>query len=314
MEEFPESAAGPCKPYIAELLSSSMKSKTEKSSMKNPLMVTVRWLALFSTLVITSIPAFPQMINAGLKGGFNWSWTRADDVDFRKEYNTHPVPGFNAGAVFSFQLKKRYFLHTELLYATKGRMVTGDLGLRDETTYNYVEIPLLYQIHFNGSLGATGQKKFKWYAGIGPNFSYWLGGKGTITHFEITDHDIPEIPYKLRFGERPVDDFGQSEFVYIEDARRIQVGINMGGGVWVEPMNNKKIMIDLRFELGHSWLAGAESADYVFPQKYSKTLEARNLGLRLSAMYLLQTNLDKKVRNKGKSNVSQKGQIIKRKK
>jgi hypothetical protein len=281
--------------------------------MKDSLTVTVRWLAFLSGILFTSVPAVAQVVSAGLKGGFNLSWTRSDDVDFRKAYSTHPVPGFSAGAVFSIEIKKRYSLHTEFLYSTKGRIVTGDLALRDEVTYQYIEIPLIYQIHFKGRLGSKSTRQFQWYAGIGPNFSYWLGGKGTITHFEITDHDVPEIPYTLRFGERPPEEAGESGLVYIRDAHRIQLGINIGGGVWVEPMNNRKIMVDLRFELGHSWLAGAESADYVFPQTYSKNLQARNLGFRLSLMYLLQTNLDKKVRNKGKSNLKQKGKTIKRK-
>ena len=97
--------------------------------MKGSLMVSVRWLTFFAGMSLPAIPAFPQVVNAGLKGGFNWSWTRSDEAGFRREYSTRPVPGFNAGAVFSFQLKKRYFLHTELLYATKGRIVEGDLGL-----------------------------------------------------------------------------------------------------------------------------------------------------------------------------------------
>lgn len=262
-------------------------------------------LLLLSGIVVGQTAAYSQVVNAGLKGGFNLSWTHSDNRDFRREYNTKPVPGFNAGAVFSFQVKKRYYLHTEILYATKGRIVTGDLALRDEVIYRYIEVPLMYQVHFRGSVGAM--KEFKWYAGVGPNFSYWLGGKGTVTHFEITDHDVPEISYELRFGERPDELFGESGLVYINDARRIQVGVNIGGGILVEPAPNRKIAVDLRFELGHSWLAGAESADYVFPQTYSKNLEARNLGVRLSLMYLLQSNLDKKVRNKGKSSIKQKG-------
>ena len=281
--------------------------------MKGCLVTCLRWLAFTAgILMFPEIPAFSQIVNAGLKGGFNLSWTRSDNTDYRRQYDTKPVPGFNAGAVFSFQVKRRYFLHTEILYATKGRVVTGDLSLRDEVVYKYVEIPVIYQMHFKRSLDSKTMREFKWYAGIGPNFSYWLGGKGTVTHFEITDHDIPEIPYRLRFGERPPVYSGESGFVYVSEPRRIQLGVNIGGGIIVEPMDNKKIVVDMRLELGHSWLAGAESADYVFPQTYSKNLEARNVGLRLSLMYLFQTNLDTKVRNKGKSGVVQKGKMLKR--
>jgi hypothetical protein len=61
-------------------------------------------------------------------------------------------------------------------------------------------------------------------------------------------------------------------------------------------------MFDLRFELGHSWFARKEdSVDRVFPTSYQDDLRSRNMGLRLSAMYLLQFSTDKKTRNKGKS-------------
>ncbi len=259
-----------------------------------------------------TIPAYPQIVNGGIKAGFNYSWTHSDDETYRDLYNIRPVPGFNAGIVASFQLKKRYYLHTELLYATKGRIVTGDWGLDDAMVFRYIELPMMYQIHFKSTVGST--RQFHWYAGIGPNFSYWLGGDGTVTNFEITDHDIPSIPYTIKFGERPPEMHSESGLVYIQDARRLQVGINIGGGVMVEPAPNRKFMVDLRFELGHSWLAEAESADYIFPTTYSRNMQSRNMGLRLSVMYMLQTNLDKKVRNKGKSNVIKKGRMIKQKK
>jgi hypothetical protein len=60
-------------------------------------------------------------------------------------------------------------------------------------------------------------------------------------------------------------------------------------------------MIDLRMELGPTWLGNAESASYALPPSYDDNLRARNLGVRFSVMYLFETNLDKKIRNKGKS-------------
>jgi len=259
-----------------------------------------------------TVPADAQIINAGLKAGFNYSWTTSDNYDFRKNYDIAPVTGVNAGGVLAFQLKQRYYLHTELLYATKGRRVTGEEGLKEKVTYNYIELPLMYQVHFKGHMGAKGMKQFKWYLEFGPNFSYWLGGKGTITHLEVTELDASEINYQLYFGQRTEDRIGNANDVFISDARRIQVGVNIGGGVMLEPADNRKIMIDLRFELGHSWLGGEESADYLVPASYSTNLQSRNMGLRLSAMYLLQTNTDKKVRNKGKSTIKKKGGQLQR--
>jgi hypothetical protein len=92
----------------------------------------------------------------------------------------------------------------------------------------------------------------------------------------------------------------------------MQVGVNIGAGILLEPANGRKVMVDLRFELGHTWLGKPESADYVFPATFYNNLKARNMGLRFSVMYLLESNLDKKVRNKGKSVVKEKGKSLKR--
>jgi hypothetical protein len=54
------------------------------------------------------------------------------------------------------------------------------------------------------------------------------------------------------------------------------------------------------------------SADYVIPVTYDDNLQARNLGFRFSVMYLYESNLNKKVRNKGKSNLKAKGKMIKK--
>jgi hypothetical protein len=255
---------------------------------------------LFVSLQISNA-GYSQIIQAGLKGGFNLSWVRPNDKEFRDKYDIDPVPGFNAGAVFSFKMKDRFFLNTEILYSTKGRVTTGPLDLKDKVIYRYIEVPLIYNVHFKGQLKMKNVKQFKWYVGIGPNFSYWLGGKGAIEHFEFNDYGVPEIEYKLKFGERTEEDEGESEIVYVEGAKRLQLGVNIGGGIILEPINNRKVMLDIRFELGHTWLGRAESTDYVFPESYNDNLRTRNMGLRFSLMYLLEFNTDKKVKNKGKS-------------
>jgi hypothetical protein len=258
------------------------------------------WLKCFILFfsVISNV-AYSQIIQAGLKGGFNLSWVRPNEKEFRETYDIKPVPGFNAGFVFSFKMKDRFFLNTELLYSTKGRITTGPLDLRDEVIYHYIEVPLIYNVHFKGKLG--NMREFKWYFGIGPNFSYWLGGKGAIQHFEFADYGVPEIEYKLKFGERTEEDQGESGIVYVSDAKRLQLGVNIGGGILLEPGNNRKVMFDVRFELGHTWLGQSESTDYVFPATYNDNLRTRNMGLRVSLMYLLEFNTSKKAMNKGKS-------------
>lgn len=264
---------------------------------------------LFCRILICAIAIYllprhvsAQVIQLGAKAGAQLSWVRSDDKNFREIVKLHPVLGYNAGAVVTFKVKERYFLHTEYLFSTKGKKVKGriDEMLEDRITYNYIDVPILYNIHFRGSLGSV--RKFKWYAGAGPLFSYWLGGRGTINSDEFAENNFQPFEYSIRFGERG-EDIGETNVIYMKDVKRLQLGFNFGGGIMLEPSDKNKIMVDIRFEFGHTWMGTPASADYVLPVTYDDNLKARNMGLRFSVMYLFETNLDKKVRNKGKSNL-----------
>lgn len=261
-----------------------------------------------------SKPATAQVVHAGFKGGVNMSWIHHDETQTAYDdlFKIRPVPGFNAGIVASFKMKDKFFLHSELLYSTKGKLIKGreDKTLEDKVTYQHIDLPLTYNVYFDASIKLKNVKKFKWYAGIGPNFSYWLGGKGTVYNTEFEENDFPALDYKLRFGERG-EDRGEVDVIYIKNAKRFQLGVNIGGGILLEPINGKKIMLDLRFEYGHTWLGTATSADYVIPLDYdeAKNMKDRNMGLRASLMYLFESSLDKKTRNKGKSTKNKKRRL-----
>jgi hypothetical protein len=264
------------------------------------------------TALLTVTPLYSQIMQFGVKAGGQYSWVSSDDPEFRSQVKIRPTPGYNAGFVLSFKVKDRYFLHSEYLFSTKGKVVKGreDKVLEDRISYNYIEVPLLYNIHFKGSLGST--RKFKWYAGAGPLFSYWLGGRGRINADDFVENNFPAFEYKIRFGERG-EDLGEYDIIYVKDVKRFQLGFTLGGGILLEPSNGGKIMIDLRGELGHTWMGTPTSADYVLPVTYDDNLKARNMGVRFSVMYLFERNMDKKVRNKGKSNLKPKGKMIKKK-
>jgi hypothetical protein len=254
---------------------------------------------VYFLLIQTQLSA--QVIHAGIKGGFNYSWVRFEDAEYRNETTVEPVMGFNAGIVAAFKMKDRFFLHTELLYSKKGRIVKGPFGSEDKTIYNYIELPLTYNIYFKGKLGKESTRYFKWYAGIGPNFSYWLSAKGSLANDELREYFVESLDYEVRFGERPASEVGNSELVYYKDVKRMQLGVNIGGGILLEPRNGSKVALDIRFELGHTWLGTPESSDFVLPATYEDNLRARNMGLRISGIYMLEFNTDKKVMNKGKS-------------
>lgn len=257
--------------------------------------------------------ASAQILQYGIKAGPQLTWVAVDDKSFKDQVSIHPRMGYNAGFVLSFKVKDRYFFHTEYIYSTKGKVNRGriDKQLEDRITYNYLELPMLYNIQFKGKVGST--RQFKWYAGAGPLLSYWLGGKGHLNSLEFIENNFPPIEYVIRFGERG-EDIGEVEAIFMKDVKRLQLGFNLGGGIMLEPTNGGKVMFDARLDLGHTWMGTPGSADYVLPVTYDDNLKVRNMAVRFSVMYLFERNTDKKVRNKGKSNVIKKGKIIKQKK
>jgi hypothetical protein len=162
----------------------------------------------------------------------------------------------------------------------------------------------LYNVFFRAHFKLHGEKQFKYYAGGGPIFSYWLGGHGKVFSDQHLEGNLPADKYSLKFGTRGPDFIDRHE-VYIPAPHRLQIGLAVGGGILTEPDEKNRIMIDFRFEYGHSWLGrardGSDTEDFYFPVQYAPSLKVRNMGMRLSAIYAFELNTNKKVRNKGKS-------------
>jgi hypothetical protein len=263
---------------------------------------------IYILLTVFAVSAFrfsvsAQVIRVGLKGGIQSSWVKYDDSAMLDTVSVNPLIGFAAGAAIAFKVKNRYFLHTEIIYSTKGKVLKGkiDPDFKDRVIYQFIEVPVLYSMHFKGSVG---DKKFKWYAGAGPCISYWLGGKGTVNSGDISEYLDP-IKYKLKFGVR--EDHSRADIVYINNAKRLQFGLNVGLGMVLEPITNHKVMLDLRYELTHTRMGKRIGHDYLLPADFDDNMKSRNSTLRISLLYLLEYNLDPKERNKGKSTIELKG-------
>lgn len=246
-------------------------------------------------LIVCLVPGYGQVL-VGPVVGPQLSWTRYDDEDLRDTYDVAPVFRYHVGAMVSFRVHKRFFLNTSLLYSKKGKVITADYDskLKNKVIYNYIDMPILYTAEFQAKLG--GNKAFKYYIGGGPNISYWLSGKGTISSTDIAESGVPEIKYKVVF-RKPLEETAQNEMT-IADPNRIQLGINVVAGLVLEPMGFNKIAISMRYEMGHSFLSETNG---VFPAAtdYTDVLQARNSGIRLSFAYLIDLKTDQ--RKKGKS-------------
>jgi hypothetical protein len=246
-----------------------------------------------------AIPSTAQVFVGPVAGG-QLSWTKFDNEDYYDSYSVKPVWGFHGGATLSLKVRNRFFLHGSLLYSTKGRIVEGknDPFLRNKVTYNYIEIPLVYAVDFRGRMGS---KEFKYYAGLGPNVSYWLGGKGKLYNSDLeesTEFRSRDLSYHIVFRKDPAL-VGPDE-MNVSEPNRIQLGLNIATGIVLEPGVNQKFLLMVRYELGHSFLSRKGNGTFV-PTYYEDVLQARNKGIRVSISYLV--DLRTEDRKKGKSTI-----------
>lgn len=247
-------------------------------------------------VLILNVPSYSQLL-VGPEVGVNYSWTSFRDKDLKEVYKMSPVPGFHVGGHLAFKVRNRFFLHTSLLYATKGRVLNGKLDglLKNSARYNYIDMPINYTVDFRGKIGKS--KEFKYFLGIGPNISYWLGGRGKLYNSELEEDNVGELSYKIKFNK---SESGQaSDEMRVEDPNRLQLGLNLMAGMVFEPWYKQRFMFSVRYELGHTYLA--KSDGNFLGTYFSDPLKSRNQGFRISLSYLV--DLKTEERKKGKSTI-----------
>jgi Outer membrane protein beta-barrel domain len=231
------------------------------------------------------------------------SWVTLDDSDLDKFYSIKPQIGFQVGGGISFRVQKRFFLNASLLYSFKRKEINGKLDpiLVNKVTYSSIDMPIIYTAEFTGKVGRS--KSFKWFVGVGPTISYWLGGSGTLQSTDAQDNGIASLDYKIVFG--PLDPSLGINQMYVENANRVQLGLNLATGAVLEPHGLNKIMLTARFEIGHSFFSDSKAGG-VFPAiaDYADVLRSRNMSVVFSAAYLI--DLKTSQRKKGKSTIKKK--------
>lgn len=256
-------------------------------------------LLTFSVLLLTTTTLKAQIL-IGPVAGPQVSWVSFDDKDSKAMYSRQPVYGFHAGMGLSFRVHKRFFLHTAFLYSTKGKYLEGkkDELLRFKANYRYIDVPMVYTVEFLHKVGKT--KQYKFFFGIGPNVSYWLGGKGYLENTQLTEVLVDHIDYKIVFDHEE-NDYKDNE-MNVNGANRLQLGLNLQTGFVFEPLGYQKIMVTLRYEAGHSFLSPEQKGTFRLTNEYYDDLRTRIQGFRVSFSYLVDLrNEDSK---KGKSTIN----------
>lgn len=230
------------------------------------------------------------------------SWVSFDDKESGNSYRKYPSYGFHAGFGVSFRVRKRFFLHTNLLYSSKGEKREGkdDALLDFKSKYNYIDLPMAYTVEFTGKVSKL--KQYKWYFGLGPHVSYWLGGKGHLENSQLSEVLIDRVDYRIVYN-REENDYSNNQ-MNVNDPNRLQLGLNIQAGLAFEPLGYQKVMVNLRYELGHSFLSAENKGTFRQTNEFQDDLRVRIQGFRLSFAYLIDLKTEES--KKGKSTINKK--------
>lgn len=238
----------------------------------------------------------------GPVAGPQLSWVSYDDKGNRNLYSQYPTVGFHGGFGCSFRVHKTFFLHTALLYSQKGKRLSGkeDELLKQHTNYRFIELPMYYTVEFRQRVGKT--RQYKWFLGLGPNVSYWMGGRGTLENTQLSELLVNRINYRVVFSKKP-GEFADDE-MNVTDPNRFQFGLVFAGGIVLEPLGYQKIMVTMRYELGHSFMSPTGVGQFNLTNEYFDDMRVRPQGFRLSFSYLIDLKTEES--KKGKSTINKK--------
>jgi hypothetical protein len=260
------------------------------------------FLALFLTLTST-INA--QVLVGPVVGG-QVNFFSYDDKSYKDLYSVRPSFSYHVGASVAFKIQKTIFLQTSFLYNERKKVMDGkvDQLFRHEVKNNFIDVPILFTKEVKVKFGTD--KYYKWYLGVGPNVSYWLGGKGVLKNSELNENEVNppnyDLPYEITFN---ADGEVAPGKMNVEQPNRFQLGLNFSGGLIFEPENLNKFMITARYQMGHTFMSEKSQGDFGINEvTYKEDMRFRNQSINLSLYYFI--DLKTSERKRGQSTIKPK--------
>lgn len=249
-------------------------------------------LVLVVFLASSILPLKAQLL-IGPKIGGKLSWIPFNEPN-KEFYKVKPVIGFSGGVTASYRVQKRFSLQADIMYSHDGKKVVGlkDVALENRAAYHYFNFPIIYRLDFKGAIQKA---EFKWFLGAGPNVRFWWKGNGTLKSSELLENNIDQLDYKVKFGEPSATP--DDHKLYVTNANRLQLGLLLASGIILEPAPERTILIELRMEWGHTFLAD-DVAQFPNILAYRDDLRARNHSIQLSVSYLIDTMISQRKKKK----------------
>lgn len=248
----------------------------------------------------------------GPKFGYHLTINDYQDPEYKKDYRIPYSHDFEAGMVVTYSATDRYAVHGELYYEQVNNHVRTRDGFEfdSQSTFRYLSFPILLRV----SMGRT---PVHWYVNGGPKLSLWLGGKGYLEYADdesINSDGIEKINYKITFDKSKALGVENSVFL-VNEANLIQYSLTVGGGFYLDLANGARVMVDGRFNWGHSNMgfnldteaAGGNrtilvgSSSNIPVAGYQENYEYSHTNLSVSVAYMFEYNTQ--LKRKGGSTV-----------
>lgn len=236
---------------------------------------------LIASLLTFTLNRSKAQLFLGLKSGARMSWLSYEDFD-SEQYKKSPFFGYSAGVTAAFKVQKRFSLQLDIMYSQAGKKIASANGptLENNAQYHYLNTPVIYRLDFMESIGG---RSFKWFLGVGPNVNFWLGGNGVLKSVELREDNIESLDYNIIFESLPAN--AKNEGLYFDEANRLQVGLIFSTGLVLEPNPGQALLIDFRYEWGHSYMA-TEEGRFTNVVGYTDNLKATNQAFQISVAYV----------------------------
>ena len=147
----------------------------------------MKQLILSIFLISFAITGFSQRFNGGAVIGLATSQVAGDS------YSGFHKVGPAGGVFVNFQPTERSSFQMELMYIQKGSRKSADVVNEDYNSYllrlNYIELPLLYQFHFN------------WFMlEAGPSVGFFMSGKEELDGSDQKKDNFAAMTFQMNFG------------------------------------------------------------------------------------------------------------------
>lgn len=219
-----------------------------------------KWVLALGTCMVLGSTQTQAQIWVGPKVGMQTSRFFFADPDAAEVYNERWWLGWQAGWVANYDVSSHWSLATDYAYSRKSRSHTAvfdnEVIKFYRATYGFLDASALLRY-------SIGEMPRHYYFNVGPVVSLWTDGRGRIrTGFTDRAEYLRGYTYGLAFKRENQEQF---EEMYVQDANRFQVGIEVGIGAQFDILYDKRLQIDLRYQMGHTHLAKEESGDFGLP-------------------------------------------------